>query len=168
MNEIWKDIYGYEGYQISNAGNVRHIYKNKNGTIIKNLKNTVNGGGYVRIALYKNKKSVKTLVHRIVAAEFIQNPNNYSIINHLDGNKVNNTVQNLEWCTNSQNIKHAYRTGLSRRTKKIIRSDGIAFNSIIEASEAINADASSISCVLRKKCHTCKGYSFKFAIENGI
>lgn len=92
--EIWKDIDGFDGYyQISNNGRV----KSKNG-ILKQYKNS---RGYYRVAL-KDKKF--HLVHRLVALHFVDNPDGYPIVNHIDENKTNNCASNLEWCTNVYNI----------------------------------------------------------------
>lgn len=104
INEIWKDSpYFPEKYEISNMGNLRnkernHIYKNTN----KN-------GDYFSIVLtYKGMKK-STRIHRLVAETFIPNPNKYPCVNHKDFNKQNNKVDNLEWCTYSDNTKHAIK-----------------------------------------------------------
>lgn len=104
--QIWKDIPGYEGeYQVSNTGKVRSLnYQRTKGKVVK-LK-LCNKDGYMAIGLYKNGKRTKYPVHRLVALAFIPNPNNYPIINHKDENKTNNTVWNLEWCTQKYNINY--------------------------------------------------------------
>lgn len=107
MKEIWKDIINYEGlYQISNFGNIRSSYTNKL------LKPSEDKFGYVRFSAIKDKKQKTLRIHRLVALYFIPNKNNYSQINHIDGNKSNNHYTNLEWCTDSENKKHAYKIGL--------------------------------------------------------
>lgn len=116
--EIWKDIAGYEGkYQVSNLGNVRSLqYHNAKGIMrIGYLKPAVDNKGYLRCALSKENKLKTFKVHRLVASAFIDNPDNLPQINHKDGNKLNNHVENLEWCNNSQNQLHAYATGLNPR-----------------------------------------------------
>lgn len=101
--ENWKDIIGFEGlYQISDLGNVRSIRKN----II--MKPKQDEQGYYRITL-KNKLY---LIHRLVGIHFIPNPLNKRTINHLNGVKTDNTINNLEWATDAENIKHAVDTGL--------------------------------------------------------
>lgn len=103
MSEIWKDVEGYEGkYQVSNWGRVR----NKKGEIIKPY---LNHKGYEKVSLSNgiNSRTNKHRVHRLVAQAFIPNPENYPQVNHKDGNKHNNSVSNLEWCTNLQNAQHA-------------------------------------------------------------
>lgn len=107
MEEIWKDIKGFEGiYQISNLGNVKsydkHI-KNGNGYAVrkgKQLKPNLTKGGYYSVHLYiGQRKREPKLIHRLVAEQFLPNPNNYPQVNHKDENKLNNRVDNLEWCT---------------------------------------------------------------------
>lgn len=103
MDELWKDIKGYEGlYQASNFGNIRLLNNNKH------LKQGILSKGYLRVTL--SKKSF--LSHRIIATTFIPNPDNKKCVNHIDGNKLNNNVNNLEWCTHSENMQHAWDNGL--------------------------------------------------------
>jgi hypothetical protein len=110
--EIWKDIKGYEGlYQISNLGRVRsflvrgHSVVGKNPRILKqNLKKT----GYYHICLSLNGVQKFYTVHRLVINAFKKNPKKLKSINHKDGIKINNSVDNLEWCNQSENITHAY------------------------------------------------------------
>lgn len=108
MEEIWKDIDGYAGlYQISNFGNLKSI-KNGNNKLIKLQKYQ----RYYRNNLWKNGAYQTFSIHRLVAKAFIPNPNNYPVVNHIDGNKLNNNVNNLEWCTQSHNCKESHRLGL--------------------------------------------------------
>lgn len=111
-NEIWKPIVNYERYLISNFGRVRSI-KGKNITL---LNTSEDKDGYLKIRLtYGVRKRIKKSLHRLVAIAFIPNPNNYPTVNHIDGNKKNNSVNNLEWSSYSQNNQHAYDTGLKKR-----------------------------------------------------
>ena len=115
QEEVWKDIAGYEGkYQVSNLGRVRSLqYHNTKGIVrIGYLKPATDGCGYLRCTLSKNNKLTTFKVHRLVASAFIDNPNNLPQVNHKDGDKQNNNVDNLEWCNNSQNQLHAYANGL--------------------------------------------------------
>ncbi len=105
MKEIWKDIEGYEGlYQVSNLGDVRSL-KYAGGNKVKILKQG-NVNGYKRVSLHKNNKQKNYFVHRLVAMTFIPNPNNLPLVNHKDENKTNNSVDNLEWCTQKYNINY--------------------------------------------------------------
>ena len=110
--ETWKDIEDFEGkYQVSNFGRVR----NSRNQIMKQAKHYK---GYLIIQLYKHGKPKTKAIHRLVANAFINNPKNKPQINHKDGNKQNNNVSNLEWCTQSENNLHAYKTGLKKITDK--------------------------------------------------
>lgn len=114
VNEIWKDIKGYENlYQVSNFGNVKSFYNKSHLLKLKPDKY-----GYISVTLVKEKKKKRKRVHRLVAEAFIENTNNYLVINHIDGNKQNNNVNNLEWCTQKHNIEEAWRLGLSKTSEK--------------------------------------------------
>lgn len=108
MEEIFKDIEGYEGlYQISNYGRVKSL-KNRQGNV-QLLKQQVKPNGYCQVSLYKNNKYGYFNVHRLVAIAFIPNPNNLPEVNHIDEDPTNNRVDNLEWCTRSYNINYGNR-----------------------------------------------------------
>lgn len=130
--EIWKDIIGYEGlYQVSNLGNVKSIGRmlydiNKKENVIykrdKLLKYAINHKGYKIVKLQKccSKKTIS--IHRLVALTFIPNPDNLPQVNHIDGNKQNNCVSNLEWCDNTYNHNHAIEHNLCK-SRKIVLQD---------------------------------------------
>jgi hypothetical protein len=122
MKEIWKDVVGYEGiYKVSNIGNIisckRLIFVNTGCFYSKEflMKTAIDKLGYVRVGLTKNNKKKLWLFHRVIALAFIPNPSNYPMVNHIDGNKSNNSLDNLEWCTASQNISHSFKNGLSSK-----------------------------------------------------
>lgn len=171
MNEIFRDIEGYEGsYQVSNLGNIKSLnYKNKN--IEHLLSQGINQFGYKFVVLYKDNKQKNFRVHRLVASAFIPNPNNYKIVNHKDGDKQNNSYDNLEWCTYSENLIHAYHTGLMKphfinngKNKKKVKciETGVIYESVIEASKNTGFHFNNISqCCIGKQKQT-HGFHFCF------
>ena len=115
--EEWRDIEQFKGeYQISNFGRIRN-YRTK-----KVLKNYISPEGYICNSLRhsKEERTHTVRVHRLIAEAFIPNPNNYPIINHIDGNKQNNNIENLEWCTAQHNIQHSFDNGLQEPTNIIL------------------------------------------------
>lgn len=118
--EIWKDIPGYENfYQANPRGFIKSISKYlriKNGfrrTKELIIANTDNGEGYLICSLSKNKVRKSILLHRLIALTFIPNPLNLPEVNHKDGNKFNNDIDNLEWCTRQENIDHSWSKKLT-------------------------------------------------------
>lgn len=110
--ETWKDIFGYEGlYQISNRGRLKSLVGGwrKSEKILKSCHNT---DGYLIIGLYKDKKRKTKRVARLIAEAFISNPNNKPQINHKNGIKTDDRIDNLEWVTSSENHQHAFRVGI--------------------------------------------------------
>lgn len=197
--EIWKDVKGYEGlYKISNYGRVKSIkrkVKNKNGFRIvdeKILKPIINNKGYYIYGLSKQGKINILLLHRLIGEHFIENKNNYPCINHIDGNKLNNKISNLEWCTYEHNIKEAFRLNLNVYTyhtnfkhdywkgkygaehncsKSVIQYDKNGkiikeWESIKIASNKTNVNYYSISNNCRGKQKSAGGFVWKFKEEN--
>lgn len=120
MKEVWKDIIGYEGlYQVSNLGRIKSLAKNRNslqnGDML--LKPSINKKGYLIVRLYKNTVSKDFPVHRLVANMFIDNPSNKREVNHINGVKHDNRMENLEWCTGSENVRHAFEIGINTPRK---------------------------------------------------
>jgi len=117
--EIWKDIKDYEGYyQISNLGRVKSLYRiikhEAKGEIIilQKILKVWFSSGYFRITLWKNNKRKTKTIHRLIALNFIPNPENKKEINHKNGIKTDNRIENLEWCTHKENMHHAIKNGL--------------------------------------------------------
>jgi len=120
--EVWKDVKGYEGiYKVSNFGRVKSLDREiapnnrapywRKGKICKQSKSNL---GYMTVGFTVNNVKVNKYVHRLVAEAFITNVNNYPQVNHIDCDKTNNRINNLEWCTNSQNQIHASKNGLNK------------------------------------------------------
>ena len=188
MTEIWKDIKDFPNYQISNFGRVKskeriaNIGNNaKRKFKEKNLKFSFSNGYYL-VMLYNNNKRKSIAVHRLVATHFIDNPNNYDVINHIDGNKLNNNVENLEWCTQSHNVKEAYRLGLekpqltalgkfgknNKKSKKIkqldINNNKVInyFYGILEAERETGINFRNIHSCLNNKRNSAGGYKWEY------
>lgn len=177
--EIWKDVVGYEGYyQVSNLGNIRSvdrvIYSDKLHIGTKRkldgkmLKPYVNAHGYLALTLTKNGKEKSLRVHRLVAEAFIKNPNNYDQINHIDGNKTNNKVENLEWCNNQHNVIHAYKNGLTKHYSKRIKQYDLkgnyiqTFESIAKACEEVNGKNANIIKCAKGYINSAYGYKWRY------
>lgn len=121
--EIIKDIKGFEGrYTISNLGKVRSLLTGRE------MKPYITSKGYARVTLrYAHSRDYKSLlVHRLVAGNFLPNPNNYKEVNHKDCNRLNNNVDNLEWCDRFYNIKYAFEKG--RASNKGVRNPNSKLN----------------------------------------
>jgi hypothetical protein len=183
MNEIWKDIKGYEGmYQISNIGRVKSLkritrFKNRDSVRIeeeKILKLAKHHKGYLKAQLRKNDKLKRYFIHRLVAEAFIPNPHNKETVNHKDGDKSNNTVENLEWMTNQENMKHAYDTGIRNNDKVSVAKykpvaqftkDGTLISTFVSVKEAVEKTGigqSNISACCLGRYKTTHGYVFKY------
>lgn len=182
MVEMWKNVKGYEKlYQVSNLGRVRsktHTRKNgkRDNQICvskgKLLKPGKDSRGYMIVVLSKEGKTKSCRVHRLVAECFIDNPNNYPIINHKDENKANNNINNLEWCTYKYN--NEYGTKLMKisqgNSKKVNQYDkNLNFikqwDSMIEAEKYLNKKKASvgISACCKNKIKTAHGYIWRYA-----
>lgn len=134
MNEIFKEIPGYEGlYSVSNTGKVFSHISNRELSLNDSVQPKTT---YKRVELTKDKSSSKHLVHRLVALTFISNPDNKPCVNHIDNNGSNNNVENLEWCTYSENLKHAQNQG---RLYEAQRKGGIATTDKLKAEALIDA-----------------------------
>lgn len=187
MEEIWKDINGFEGmYQISNLGRVKSIErtvidKNNNIKYIKEhiMSSSNNGNGYLSVMLYKDNKGVRKLIHRLVAQAFIPNPQNLPEVNHIDENRGNNVVTNLEWIDYLTN--RTYGTRLERLSASntihapVVQYD-LDFNYIAEYKNAIQAAkalgfdkrGSAIYECANKKANIAYGYIWRYKDDKDI
>lgn len=161
MTEVWLPIKGFEDYtRISNFGRVWSIKTNKERAVFKSA------GGYYHLDLFNDKKQHKNYtVHRLVAEAFIPNPNNLPYINHIDGNKLNNCVNNLEWCTPMHNARHAQKLGLcppaigEKNGLSKLKTEEVEFiktrfkspYSAIELAKRYNVSSSLIYKILQEK-----------------
>jgi hypothetical protein len=172
MKEIFKDIEGYPNYQISNYGNVKSLNYNHTGKE-KILKPTKDKKGYLRVCLSKQGKLKNHKIHRLVAEAFIENQNNYLMVNHKDENKENNCVSNLEWCTAKYNINYGTHnqrvaesnTNHPKRSKPVLCVEtGVVYPSAIEVQRQLGFSQGNIS-----KCCTGKrkqAYSYRWQYVN--
>ena len=180
MKEIWKDIRNYEGlYQASSYGRIRSLdgyfeQSHPSGTIYhrlrkgKILKLSKDANGYLHIILHKNGTKKIFRVHQLIAQTFIQNTQNKPQINHIDGNKENNSVDNLEYCTLSENHLHAYRTGLHVAPKKKCIQKDLKGNiikiwdSLAQIKKEKGYDCSAISRCCRKQQKTSYNFIWEY------
>lgn len=160
MEEEWFDIPGYEGlYQITKNGIIRSLtYQGKIRDIPLIRKPNINRYGYAMMLLTKNKIRKNLSVHRLVALTFIPNPNNLPEVNHIDGNKLNNNVSNLEWCTSKENIEHAFKTGLKKTGEVkhdsinvVLLNTGELFGCITNAAKEYKTTTSEICACCKQK-----------------
>lgn len=170
--EIWKDIPELSGYQASNLGNIRSLNYNKTKTI-KNLSQYDNNKGYLGVKITINGIGKRYLVHRLVMWSF--NGKNLDLeINHKDGNKYNNNLNNLEYCTRSENVSHAYKTGLkkapsgekhkkSRPVLQIKNNKIIKKYNYIKETEKYGFSHSKIVLCCQGKRKKHKGFEWKYA-----
>lgn len=162
----WRSVLGYEGrYEVSSCGDIRNVRDKNYGKV---LRSWVDSWGYPSVCLYKHGKPQHKRVHRVVAEVFVY-PFVGEQVNHIDGNKSNNSVENLEWCNGSQNMSHAYKNGLHKKAKPVkIVELGIVFPSIEDAARHINGKHSGIMRCIKGRNKTHRGYHFELAeVDNG-
>lgn len=151
----------FNNYAISNFGNVKNVKKNKILTPYLNV------NGYLTYTFCQNGIKKTFRIHRLVALYFIDNPNNLPYVNHKDGNKINNSVENLEWCTAQENDHHVRRTGLKNQekpvvAKNIITNEELVFKSVTEAGAILGINKGIISKVLNGRRNQTHNYKFYF------
>ena len=175
MKEIWKPIKNYEGlYEISNYGKIKNLNYNNTGISII-IKNHINGRGYLVTTLVKNNQKKVVAIHRIVAETFLFNPNNLPCVNHKNGIKTDNRVENLEFCTHKENIIHAWSSGLCKnhqgknhyKSRKVNQYD-LQGNFIKEwecislAAKELKIHSSNITRNCQKKIKTAYGSIWEY------
>lgn len=158
--EEWRPIEGTAGnYEVSSYGrlwsNISH----------RELRTYINSDGYVMATFPISGVKKRRMMHRIVANAFIPNTEGKPQINHIDANRTNNHVENLEWCTPSENTRHSFKLGISKGTphheKPVVRSDGKLYNSMSDAARDLNVPYSYIRDVCNGTQKTTRGYGFQ-------
>ena len=156
MKEKWKKVQEFPNYSVSTEGRLRN-------DVTKHIRNFDEQKPYNRyaVASFKvNGKPVRRKLHRLVAAAWMENPDNLPEINHINGDKYDNRVENLEWCTHSENMKHAYRTGIcppppSPKTPVTAYDKDMnvigSWGSIVEAAKATGVSHNTIYCTVSQK-----------------
>ncbi len=183
--EVWKKVSGYDGrYEVSSIGRIRSFigWKSRWSEIPRILSPSKTAVGYLQIFLWKRGEYKVMSIHRLVAAAFVENPHGYRYVNHKDGDKLNNSADNLEWCTQSYNIKHAYDLGLRTFTERTLESnkrrgksvlqilDGkviAKYPSAAEASRATGIQKANIGkCCRGGNIKHAGGYEWRFSDES--
>ena len=166
IKEIWKPIEGYPDYEVSNMGRVKSLKFGKE----KILKGVKDKNGYLIVDLYKEGKQKHYLIHRLVASAFIDNPNNLPQVNHIDEDKTNNRVENLEYCDSS------YNTNFGTRTERIVKANSIPilqftksgefvkkWNNAKEVERDLEISSSNIYKCCKGKLKSIGGYEWGYA-----
>lgn len=170
MEEVWTDIEGYENlYAISSKGRCWSYKTNKF------LKEDINNDGYLRFSLFKDGKHKRYLAHRLVAKSFVDNPNQYPEINHINENVKDNYVENLEWCTHKQNVNYGSRNkkvsmalkNNQNSAKRVQNIDTLnVYDSLTKAEKETGIGLSQISLCCKNKAKTAGGYHWRY-VEKG-
>lgn len=170
--EMWKDIPGYEGeYKVSNYGNVKSFKSKKPKMLTWHQSKLTkrHPEPMYHIELWNNNKRKTFKVHRLVAQAFIPNAEGKPQINHKDGDRRNNHVSNLEWVTGSENMVHAYGTGLTKprnrkpiKCRNLITNKVIEFESTYEASRNLGLNPDAIRSALKGRTQTSGGYEWEY------
>ena len=176
--EIWKNIKDLEGlYQVSNLGRVKSLCRQLvDGRVWKErIMQTPISSGYPSVSLRINNSYIKERVHRLVGQAFVEGYKKGLVINHIDGNKLNNEASNLEWCTFSENLKHAHKTGLNKAPSKMHQANQKKtvqlnlnnelikiYDSAKDAAKEVNCPIQNITRVCRGDKNTARGYKWVY------
>lgn len=177
MSEKWLPVKGYEGhYEVSDKGRIKVVKRRIESSRgdgysyswkEKILKPTRLPNGYVRVCLYKDKSRKFLCVHRLVAIAFLPNPENKPQVNHKNGNREDNRLENLEWATSSENLYHKYRV-LGCKGKCVTQTPvrcvetGEIFESQLSAAKIKGLSQGNIAHALRGQAHTCGGFHWQY------
>lgn len=188
MRIIVKELIGYEGlYLIDSLGNIVSLPRQQGSHFVNQYKilgTKVNRAGYKEVALSKDGKTKTKLLHRLIAQHFVDNPDNLPVVNHKNGIKVDNRIENLEWCTTAQNTRHAYKNnlggfrefanaGIEKMNKeaqyRIVRlvaptGEEFTFSSTTAAAEYLGTNKDEITRAIRKS-QRVKGH-YAFGLKN--
>lgn len=172
MIEEWRDVKDYQGkYQVSNLGRIKSLNYNKTKKE-KILIEVENGKGYKTVLLSKNGKKIRFYVHRLVYTAFVGVITDGYQIDHINNNKTDNRLQNLQLLTSSENNKKRYidnpnykNNGGRAKIKIKCLNNNVIYNSINDASRRLNLNSGSIYSVLKGRCKQIKGYSFEYIDE---
>lgn len=158
--EQWKFIYGYPHLIVSNTGKVRSLLYDRE--LIPQRTNR----GYLRVALCKGKATKYVSVHRIVAEAFIPNPNGYDTVDHIDGNKLNNNADNLQWISRADNIRKAGDARYKGAKPIICVETGKVYPSICEAARELHITPAIISAIAKGEYKSYHKLHFKYYSNN--
>jgi len=154
--EYWKFVYGYPHLIVSNTGKVRSLLSDRE------IKPFVSNRGYQRVALCKDGTTKFVSVHRIVAEAFIPNPNGYTDVDHIDGNKLNNNADNLQWLSRGDNIRKAGDARWKGAKPVICVETGKVYKSVTQASNELHIPQATISAIAKGEYKSYHKLSFKY------
>lgn len=167
MNNEYKPVVGFENFYLVNKIGDIVTLRNKNGKFGNKLKPYKDKDGYLRVKLYNENKSIWIGVHKVVAMAFLENPNNYDIVNHKNYIRDDNRADNLEWCNQRKNVEWSIQHYKGVNHKPIIRIDKFGnaklYNSLSQASKECGVSVSNICNCCKNKRKTAGGYVWKYS-----